>query len=290
MLKQERWVDTTDQQKLYVKSWGNESLPAMVLVHGYPDNQETWEQIIAHLIKDFYVITYDVRGAGRSSVPKKINSYRLEQLAKDLESVVEQVIPQRAFHLAAHDWGSIQSWEAVTEPRFKGRILSYSTISGPCLDHAVHLLRQKVKNNPLNIFKLLSKSWYIGIFHLPFIAPAFWKFSSPKQWQQVLTQLEKKKNLHVSKRISTDGEFGINLYRANFIPALTRPRKRYAQCPVQAIVLKRDAFVSTDYIKEMPNWTDDFSEVEVDANHWAILSQPEHIAKLIRDFALRNVA
>ena len=35
----------------------------------------------------------------------------------------------------------------------------------------------------------------------------------------------------------------INLYRANFIPSLTQPRQRYAQCPVQAIVLKRDAFV-----------------------------------------------
>lgn len=288
MLRQERWVDTTDQYKLFVRTWGDEKLPAMVLVHGYPDNQEVWEKIVALLIKNFYVITYDVRGAGRSSVPKKIRSYRLPQLANDLESVVNRVIPNRPFHLAAHDWGSIQTWESVTEPRFNGRILSYSTISGPCLDHAAHLLRKVVKVQPLQLAKLLTKSWYIGVFHMPLLAPTFWKHASGQQWQRFLSQLERQKGLPVSKRIMTDGEFGINLYRANFIPALTRPRQRYAQCPVQAIVLKHDRFVSPDYIAEMPNWVKDFSSVEIDANHWAILSQPEHVAALITDFALKH--
>lgn len=288
MLKQELWVNTTDHYKLFVKTWGDDSLPPMVLVHGYPDNQEVWEKIIPALLKNFYVITYDVRGAGRSSVPKKVASYRLPQLADDLETVVNRVIPDRPFHLAAHDWGSIQTWESVTEPRFKDKILSYSTISGPCLDHATHLLRKISKQQPLQLLKMLGKSWYIGVFHLPVLAPTLWKYSSERQWQLFLTQLEKQKDLPVSHRLKTDGQFGINLYRANFIPALTKPRQRFAQCPVQAIVLKHDRFVSPEYINEMSNWVKDFSSVDVDANHWAVLSQSDRIASLISDFALKH--
>ncbi|MCP5793027.1 alpha/beta fold hydrolase, partial [Klebsiella pneumoniae] len=91
---------------------------------------------IEHLINDFYIVTYDVRGAGLSSIPKRIRNYRLERLSLDLQEVVDELLPNRQFHMAAHDWGSIQSWESVTEPKFKGRLLSYTTISGPCLDHA----------------------------------------------------------------------------------------------------------------------------------------------------------
>ena len=87
----------------------------------------------------------------------------------------------------------------------------------------------------------------------------------------------------------SDGKYGINLYRANFIPSLAQPRQRYAQCPVQAIVLKRDAFVSPEYITEsMPKWVENFEYVELDANHWAVLSQPTKIAELIRHFVKRQ--
>ena len=66
-----------DQQRLYMKTWGDEK-PALVLVHGYPDNQEVWEPVIQELIQDFYIVTYDVRGAGQSSIPARIHDYRLE--------------------------------------------------------------------------------------------------------------------------------------------------------------------------------------------------------------------
>ena len=36
----------------------------------------------------------------------------------------------------------------------------------------------------------------------------------------------------------------VGLYRANFIPRLLKPRERYAVCPVQAVVLKYDNFVT----------------------------------------------
>ncbi|CAB1208207.1 alpha/beta fold hydrolase [Acinetobacter bouvetii] len=288
MQAQTLWVTTQDQQRLYVKTWGSEEKPALVLVHGYPDNQEVWEPVIQQLIQDFYIITYDVRGAGKSSVPKRIRDYRLAQLSQDLESVVNAVLENRPFHLAAHDWGSIQSWESVTEAKFRQRILSYSTISGPCLDHAAFWMRHQFKQNKFNFFKQLTKSWYIAAFQLPLLAPTVWTLFSPEKWDKVLQKLEHRKDLPLNKHIISDGQHGIGLYRANFLPRLTQPRQRFAVCPVQAIVLKRDNFVSPELIDEVPQWAENFQRVEIDANHWAILSQPELVAKYIKAFALEN--
>ena len=236
------------------------------------------------------MVTYDVRGAGQSTIPKRIRDYALPQLSLDLNSVVNQLLPNRPFHLAAHDWGSIQSWESVTEAKFKDRMLSYTTISGPCLDHAAFWMREQFKHQKPKFFKQLFKSWYIVAFQLPVLAPTVWHFFSPERWGKVLSQLEKKNNLPTNLNIAKDGEHGIGLYRANFIPRLTRPRQRFAVCPVQAVVLKRDNFVSPELIDEIPKWAADFERVDVDANHWAVLSRADEIAELIQDFVLKHSA
>lgn len=282
------WIETKDHEKLFAKRWGNPKHPALVLVHGYPDNQEVWEPIIAHLIAHFYIVTYDVRGAGQSSIPKKIKAYALPQLSLDLDSVVTQLLPDRPFHIAAHDWGSIQTWESVTEAKFKDRILSYTTISGPCLDHAAFWMRNQFKHQKTKFFKQLMKSWYIVAFQLPILAPTIWHLFNPERWGKVLAQLEKKQDLPLNQNISKDGEHGIGLYRANFIPRLAMPRQRHAICPVQAVVLKRDNFVSPELIDEIPKWAQTFERVDVDANHWAVLSRPEEIAGFIQTFALKQ--
>lgn len=287
METQTQWVATSDQQRLAVRTFGDISKPALVLVHGYPDHQEVWKNVIVYL-PDYFIVTYDVRGAGDSSIPKYIRDYHLERLSMDLEEVVSAVLPGQSFHLVAHDWGSIQSWESVTDPRFEGRILSFTTISGPCLDHAAFWMRNQFKQNRSRFFKQLSKSWYIAMFQLPWLAPTAWNFFNPERWGKIIRELEGKEGLPLNQNIVKDGKYGIGLYRANFIPRLLKPRERYAICPVQAIVLKRDNFVSPQLVDEMPKWVQTFSRVELDANHWAILSQPKLIAESIREFTQQH--
>ena len=52
--------------------------------------------------------------------------------------------------------------------------------------------------------------------------------------------------------------------------------------------MKYDQFVGVELIDEMPRWVDDFQRVELAANHWAILSQPQAVAAAIRDFAYKH--
>ena len=165
---------------LAVYTWGKASKnkPTVVLVHGYPDAANVWQASAELLAKRYFVVAYDVRGAGLSTRPTKKSAYDLKYLVDDLAAVVDAVCPKKAVHLVAHDWGSIQSWEAVTTPTLQGRIASYTTISGPSLDHAGHWIRQRLSSgSPKQLAQLARQaahSWYIAMFHLPLLAPTIW--------------------------------------------------------------------------------------------------------------------
>ena len=53
--------------------------PTVVLVHGYPDQQDVWRSLVSRLPLDaWHVVTYDVRGAGSSDAPADQEGYRTE--------------------------------------------------------------------------------------------------------------------------------------------------------------------------------------------------------------------
>ena len=65
------------------------------------------------------------------------------------------------------------------------------------------------------------------------------------------------------------------------------PRWRFLLCTLLLSVVHLSA-CAKPLIDEVPKWAADFERVEVDANHWAILSQPQEIAQYIQEFALKN--
>src|SRR5262249_25544993 len=77
--------------ELGVRTWGDAAAPrgAIVLVHGFPDNSLVWEPIAQRLAKRFYVVAYDVRGAGTSTAPAHDRDYALDHLSDDLAAVID---------------------------------------------------------------------------------------------------------------------------------------------------------------------------------------------------------
>lgn len=50
--------------------------PAIVLVHGYPDDSSVWHGVRDALARNRRVLTFDVRGAGLSDAPADTTGYR----------------------------------------------------------------------------------------------------------------------------------------------------------------------------------------------------------------------
>lgn len=266
---------------IYEHGTASETRPTLVLVHGYPDSAEVWTGLIAQLGERFHIVAYDVRGAGHSDRPRRVADYDLDYLVADLATVIDAVSPTRAVHLLAHDWGSIQSWEAVTTQRLRGRIASYISISGPSLDHAGHWLRRRVgSTSPLLLAQAarqLMHSWYAMMFQIPGAGAGAWKLGLDRVWPAILEKVEGVR-AEPSSTQAADGIYGVNLYRANFRKRVFAPQERRTDIPVLLICPTRDHFMVREIWDDLPRWVPQLWRQDVDATHWLPLSNPALLA------------
>jgi pimeloyl-ACP methyl ester carboxylesterase len=265
--------------------------PVIVFVHGYPDSHATWDEVLDRLGPDRHTVRYDVRGAGASDAPRGLRGYRLDELADDLFAVADAVSPDRPVHVVAHDWGSIQSWHAATDPRAQRRIASFTSISGPCLDHTAFWFRERLRHpTPRRAGQLLrqgTKSWYIYAFHVPFAAPLLWRHWLTQAWPDLLRRAEgvEPGPRRPQPTLERDAIRGIGLYRANMLPRLLRPAFRYAQVPVQLISPAKDRFVSPALADGLERWAPDLRRHTLPCGHWgALTASADELAERIRTF------
>lgn len=274
-------IPTTDGLRLSALVEGKLDGPTLVFVHGYPDNLHVWDGVVALLVDRYRIIRYDVRGAGLSAAPNSLRGYQLRQLLADFRRVIDALSPDAPVHLIGHDWGSIQGWEFATEPALAGRIRGFTSISGPCLDHIGHALRAQglTRHTP----RQAAASWYIGMFHLPLLAPAAWKLGLALRWPRVLERMEGITSTTHATQLR-DGVNGIGLYRANVLPRLARPRARHAIAPVQLVEVTQDAFVKPYLLQGIERWVPQLTREPVRAKHWLPLSKPQWLAERIAHF------
>ena len=281
--------------QLAVYTWGEAPTqkspkPVVLLVHGYPDAASVWRQTAEILAERYFVVAYDVRGAGLSSQPANQAGFGLEYLVADMAVVIDALSPNQPVHLVGHDWGSVQSWESVTTERLKGRIASYTTVSGPCLDHIGHWLAKRLRSGSsadlASLAKQAAHSWYVGVFHLPGLGPALWKMGLDKLWPSVLEKIEGIPGaLHEKSETQTqDGISGINLYRANVGGRVLKPRERKTDLPVQLIQPLKDHFITAATWDDLPNWAPKLWRRDINAGHWLQISHSAQFAQWVSEF------
>lgn len=263
---------------------GDVHRPVLVFVHGFPDTAAVWDRLVEALAGDYCCVRYDVRGAGRSEAPASSSAYRLSHLKTDLVAVLDWAAPKsQPVHLIGHDWGSIQSWEAATDPALASRLASFTSLSGPCLDHIGHALRDLWHRDCAALARQARRSWYVALFQIPGLAEFGWRRLMAPRWAQTLARLEGHA-LPVADTLRADGVHGIRLYRANVASRLMAPRIRRAAVPVHLIVAARDPFVGAGLAEGARPWVDRLTVSTLDAGHWAIASRAETVAGLCRDY------
>ncbi|MBA0052743.1 SDR family oxidoreductase [Streptomyces sp. AJS327] len=286
----ERWVHTGGIE-LCVAEWGDPSRPTIVLVHGYPDSKEVWSRIVERLRDTYHVVLYDVRGCGRSTAPKPLRGgFTLEKLTDDFLAVADAVSPDEPVHLVGHDWGSVQGWEFVTVPRTEGRIASFTSMSGPSLDHFGHWIKQRAaRPTPRRAAQLLSQgamSWYVYLLHTPVLPELAWKGPLGKRWPKILERLEKvPAGDYPTPSLPSDASHGAWLYRDNIRSRLSHPRDDcHAHAPVQLITPTGDVFLSERLYDELDQWVPRLTRRTLPGKHWIPRTRPDQLATWIDEF------
>ncbi|AOR37226.1 short chain dehydrogenase [Streptomyces fodineus] len=279
--------------ELCVAELGDPEQPTVVLVHGYPDSKEVWSEVAVRLADRFHVVLYDVRGHGRSTAPRPLRGgFTLPKLTDDFLAVVDAVSPDRPVHLVGHDWGSVQSWEFVTVGRTEGRIASFTSISGPSLDHFGHWINARVKRpTPRRVGQLLgqgAKSWYVYLLHTPVLPELAWRGPLGKRWPKILQRMEKVPgDDYPTPSLPSDAAHGAWLYRDNVRARLRRPRPdAYAHAPVQLITPQDDAFLSERLYDDLKQWVPRLTRRTLPAKHWVPRTRPGQLASWIEEFIM----
>lgn len=285
----QRCVESGDAT-LAVFERGDPSAPTVLLVHGYPDTHRLWDGVADRLAERFHVVTYDTRGTGASTGPRATAGYRTERLGDDLFEVVDAVRPVGKVHVVAHDWGSIQAWEAVTDADRRHRIASFTTISGPCLDHIGVWMRRRLRvptpGNLRAVTGQLAHSWYIYLFHVPVLPELLWRTVIGRNWGKLMRLAEglEPRDGHPADTQAADGALGVRLYRANMLPKLLRPRDRWTDVPVQALLPAADKYVTPGLTAELDHWVPRLWRRTIHTGHWAPEARPDVVARAVEEF------
>jgi pimeloyl-ACP methyl ester carboxylesterase len=104
----------------------------IVLLHGFPDVAETWDEVLALLPGDCRVIRPSLRGVGGSRVTNaEARSAQVAALATDVIDLTTALGLDR-FVLVGHDWGARAAHAvAVLEPHRVTGLVTLSTAYGP---------------------------------------------------------------------------------------------------------------------------------------------------------------
>ncbi|MFD3656012.1 SDR family oxidoreductase [Streptomyces sp. NPDC058620] len=292
----ERWVRTGGIE-LCVAELGDASRPTVVLVHGYPDSKEVWSEVASRLAEEWHVVLYDVRGHGRSTAPSPLRGgFTLEKLTDDFLAVADAVSPDRPVHVVGHDWGSVQAWEFATVKRTEGRIASFTSMSGPSLDHFGHWIKQRMSRpTPRRVGQLMgqgAKSWYVYLLHTPVLPELAWRGPLGKQWPRILQRMEKvPAGDYPTPSLPQDAAHGAWLYRDNVRPRLRRPRTdAYAHVPVQLITPTEDFFLSESLYDQLELWAPQLVRRSLPAKHWVPRTRPDQLSSWISEFVASNEA
>ncbi|QFT57223.1 Haloalkane dehalogenase [Sulfitobacter sp. THAF37] len=111
---------TLDGNPFFLRHWGDESLPRLLLLHGFPEYGGAWESLAPLLADRFHCIAPDQRGYGQSWAPEQVSDYATGKLVGDMAAL----IGDEPLTVLGHDWGAAVAYGlAMSRPDLVDRLI-----------------------------------------------------------------------------------------------------------------------------------------------------------------------
>ena len=267
-----------------VRDAGPPDGPVVILLHGFPQRNDSWDAVIDRLAAQGYrCLAPNQRGYSPGARPTRRRDYRSAELIADVGALIEASGAHRV-HLVGHDWGAAVAWGVAAE--MPERLATVSPISVP---HPAAFL----KSIPTSRQGLAS--WYMYFFQLPRI-PEWALMRRNGGVASYFLRRTGQTPANVERDVQAMREpgaltAGINWYRAIL---LTNPRATNEKISVPTLyvwsdhdvaLLPKAAHATASYVSG-----DYRFEILPDASHWIPEEQPDKLADLLLDwFAAHHV-
>jgi haloacetate dehalogenase len=84
----------------------------VIMIHGWPEDSYTWDEVAGQLNASLRVIAPDLRGLGDSERTLDQAAYQKVELAKDVVEIID-ALGIKDFYLVGHDWGGVVAQEVA---------------------------------------------------------------------------------------------------------------------------------------------------------------------------------
>src|SRR3984957_10203107 len=128
----------------------------VVLLHGFPQRNDSWNAVIDRLTAEGYrCLAPNQRGYSPGARPSRRRDYCMSDLVADVGALID-ASGARQVHLVGHDWGAAVAWAAAAE--MPERLATVSPISVP---HPAAFIKSFANS------RQGLASWYMYLFQLP---------------------------------------------------------------------------------------------------------------------------
>jgi pimeloyl-ACP methyl ester carboxylesterase len=245
--------------------------PAVLLLHGFPDDRHLWRHQIPAL-KDagFRVLAPDLRGFGEAPRPIDPQEYGIPVAMRDVLGILDGLGVARV-QLVAHDWGAALGWRLAAE--HPDRVERYVAISVGAPGGRLSIEQRE-------------KSWYMAFFRQTGVAE--------EQLQQHNWQLFRewaRNPVDIDRYIANLSRPGaltaaLNWYRAAGAPPATAQPLPPVVCPVLGIWSDQDAYLTETPMRtsgERIRGSFQYEKI-AGASHWLMLDKPAELNRLLLAF------
>jgi pimeloyl-ACP methyl ester carboxylesterase len=139
-----------------VRDVGPSDGPVVVLLHGFPQHNDSWDSVIDRLVAQGYrCLAPNQRGYSSGARPPRRRDYRMSELVADVGALIDTSGAQRV-HLVGHDWGAAVAWGVAAD--MPERIATVSPVSVP---HPAAFVKSFATS------RQGLASWYMAFFQFP---------------------------------------------------------------------------------------------------------------------------
>jgi pimeloyl-ACP methyl ester carboxylesterase len=240
--------------------------PAMVLLHGFPENGNLWRNIWPQLQKEFTVIVPDIPGSGESRLAT--TSVTMEQLAEgvaqilDNESIEEVVV-------VGHSMGGYiaLSFAHLYKSRLKGLSLVHSTATADSEE------KKETRKKSIQLIQKGGKDTFIKQ-----MIPALFSEAFKKQHPDILED-------EIARGLKMESESMVAFYNA----MINRPDRtatlNEVGVPIQWIIGKEDSLIPAENVLAQTRLADvNFVMVYADCGHMSMLEKPQKLTRDLEQF------
>ena len=286
--------------------------PAVVLLHGFPELAYSWRhQLPALAAAGYRAIAPDQRGHGQTECPPDVDDYRIQELVKDVEGLLDALRLERATFIG-HDWGALLLWHmALVRPEVIERqvILNIPFYARPSVD-PIALMREKLGNDfyivnfqdsdeadrafaadPAHFFTMMMRKNQITREQYDLLPPG-------RKIVNLLATMAREKSGGEPLLSDEELDYFVRAYtRSGFTGPINRYRHwtrnwaslagvpQTVQVPTLFIGAANDVMIAPAHIEAMKRHVTDLEVHEIqDCGHWTQQEKPDEVNALILDW------